>query len=109
MKTILTSIAAGALLATLAVAQQKTYKVIDLGALGGAYSVGFGINDKGEVAGQAATAAQTDGFAATAFLWSKQNGIKNLGILGPPLFPACPTCSSDGAGVGAAGEVAGGS
>jgi hypothetical protein len=70
MKTILTLIAAGSLTAALAVAQQQPhYKVIDLGALGGAYSIGFGINNAGDVAGQAATAAQTDGFAATAFLY----------------------------------------
>ena len=85
------------------------YIVTDLGTLGGTYSFGFGINNAGEVAGQAATPAQTDGFAGTAFLWSKQKGIVNLGVLGPPLFPACPTCSSDAAAVGASGEVAMGS
>jgi probable HAF family extracellular repeat protein len=110
MKTILTSIAAGILLAALASGQQQPrYRVIDLGTLGGTYSVGFGINNKGDVAGQAATLAQTDGFAATAFLWTKQKGTSNLGVFGPPLFPACPTCSSDAAAVGANGEVAGGS
>ena len=110
MKTILTSVAAGCLLAVLAAAQpQRRYTVIDLGALGGKYSFGFGINNAGDVAGQAATSAQTDGFAATAFLWSKQQGIQGLGVFGPPLFPACPTCNSDAAAVGASGEVAGGS
>jgi probable HAF family extracellular repeat protein len=32
-----------------------------------------------------------------------------LGVLGPPFFPACPSCSSDAAAPGAGGEVAGGS
>jgi probable HAF family extracellular repeat protein len=110
MKTIRTSILTGSLLAALAAAQpQPRYSVIDLGTLGGTYSFGFGINSAGEVAGAAATPAQTDGFAATAFLWSKQKGIIPLGVLGPPLFPACPTCNSGAAGVGALGEVAMGS
>jgi probable HAF family extracellular repeat protein len=113
MRTILTSIAAGTLLAVLAMAQPKpSYKVIDLGTLGGSYSNGFGINNSGDVAGAAATAAQTDGFAATAILWSRQKGSvgkTNLGVLGPPLFPACPTCNSDAAAVSALGEVAMGS
>jgi uncharacterized membrane protein len=113
MRTILTSIAAGSWLAALAAAQpQPRYTVIDLGTLGGTYSIGFGINNAGDVAGAAATPAQTDGFAATAVLWSKQKGnlsINKLGVLGPPLFPACPKCNSGAAGVGAAGEVAMGS
>src|SRR5690349_17977992 len=101
MKTILTSIVSGSLLAALAAAQpQPRYRVIDLGTLGGAYSSGVGINNAGDVAGAAATEVQMDGFSATAVLWSKQKGkpaIKDLGVLGPPRFAACPTCSS-GAG-----------
>ena len=85
------------------------YTVTDLGTLGGAYSFAFGINNAGKVAGAAATPTQTDGFAATAFLWSKQKGIRNLGVFGPPLFPACPTCNSGAAAVGARGQVAMGS
>jgi len=110
MKTILISIAAGSLLAALAAAQPRPrYNVIDLGTLGGTYSFGFGVNNAGEVAGAAATPAQVDGFAATAFVWTKHEGISNLGVFGPPLFPACPTCNSDAAAVGARGEVAMGS
>jgi len=61
MKTIVTSIAAGSLLAALAAAQpQPSYSVIDLGTLGGTYSFGFGINNAGDVAGAAATPAQKD-------------------------------------------------
>ena len=110
MKTILTSIAAASLLAALATAQpQARYRVMDLGTLGGTYSSGFGINNANDVAGQAATPAQTGGFAATAFLWSRQKGITNLGVFGTPLFPSCPACNSDAAAVGASGEVAVGS
>lgn len=86
--------------------QLSLYNVTDLGTLGGAYSFAFGINNAGEVAGAAATPVQTDGFAATAFLWNNQKGITNLGTLGPPAFPDCPTCNSGAAGVGAASEVA---
>jgi len=113
MNKILNSIAAGALLAgTLAAQPAPHYTVIDLGTLGGEYSFGFGINMEGDVAGAAATTAQTDGFAATATLWSKQKGkisAKDLGVLGPPHFPACPTCNSDAAAVDAFGVVAMGS
>jgi hypothetical protein len=113
MKKILTSIAAGILLAGLLTAQpERRYTVIDLGTLGGGYSFGFGINIEGIVAGAAATPAQTDGFAATASLWSKHKGkigATNLGALGPPHFPACPTCNSDAAAGNAFGGVAMGS
>ena len=111
MKPILTSIGAAALLAGLAAAQPH-YTVIDLGTLGDTYSVGFGINFEGDVAGAAATPAQTDGFAATATLWSKQKrkiGVTSLGVLGPPNLPSCPTCNSDAAAVDVFGNVAMGS
>src|ERR1700684_599641 len=110
MKSILTSIVACSLLTAFAASQpQPRYTVIDLGTLDGTYSFAFGINSTGDIAGAAATPAQTDGFAATAFLWSKQRGIVNLGVLSPPAFPFCPTCNSGAAAVGAAGEVAMGS
>jgi len=110
MKTILTSITLGGLLALLATAQPQTrYKLVDLGALGGTYSFAFGINNGGGVAGAGATPSQVDGFAATAFIWTRQKGIESLGVLGPPMFPACPMCNSGAAGVGANGEVAMGS
>jgi len=118
MLTCITAMTLSAALATpvriVAQEQQKAerpphYVVTDLGTLGGMYSFGFGINNAGEVAEAAATLAQTDGFAATAFLWTKQKGMTNLGTLGPPAFPACPTCNSGAAAVGASGEVAIGS
>ncbi len=114
MKPIVTSIVTGCLLAALASAEpQPRYTVIDLGTVpGGTYSFAFGINSAGEVAGAAATEKQTDGWAATAAVWRREKGkldITKLGVLGPPLFPACPTCSSGAAGVSALGEVAMGS
>jgi uncharacterized membrane protein len=60
MRTILTSIAAGGLLATLAMAQTPRYTVIDLGALpGGASSSANALNDNRVVGGNAANAAGT--------------------------------------------------
>jgi probable HAF family extracellular repeat protein len=115
MKRILTSIATASLLVTLAAAKphgrsEPRYDVIDLGTFpGGTYSFGFGINTAGDIAGAAATADQTDGVASTAFLWTRQKGMQNLGTLGPPAFPVCPTCSSAAAGVGGDGQVAIGS
>ena len=85
------------------------YTVTDLGTLGGTYSFAFGVNNAGRVAGGAATPAQTDFVSTTAFLWTKRKGMINLGTLGPPAFPACPTCNSGGAAVVASGEVAIGS
>jgi len=108
MKAILAYIVAGNLVAALA-QQQSRYTVIDLGTLGGTYSFAFGVNKAGDVAGAAATPSQTDGFASTAFLWTRQNGIVDLGTLGTPAFPACPTCNSGAAAVGASGQVAMGS
>jgi probable HAF family extracellular repeat protein len=87
-----------------------SYTITDLGMLkGGIYSLAFGINDAGKIAGAAATRYQTDGFAATAYLWTKQKGMIELGVLGSPLFPACQTCNSGAAAVGALGQVAMGS
>ena len=50
----------------------------DLGTLGGTYSVGFAINDSGQVTGTADTA---DGAADHAFLWDGTT-MQDLGTLG---------------------------
>ena len=103
MKTILTSIAVGSLLAALAAAQpsQPRYTVTDLGTLGGTYSYAFGMNSAGWVTGGAATPTQTGGLSQTAFLWHGGHMI-DLGTLPGGL-------NSGGSGVNASGEVAIGS
>jgi len=54
MKLIVTSVAAGCLLAAFAIAQpQPRYTVTDLGTLGGTASVAYGINNVGRMAGGA--------------------------------------------------------
>jgi probable HAF family extracellular repeat protein len=99
MKSIIvTSIAASTLCAGLAIAEPPSYTVIDLGTLGGTYSYGYGINNAGWVSGGAATPTQTDGVSQTAFLWSKERGIRDLGTLGGP--------SSEAGGPNASGESA---
>ena len=99
MKTILTSIAAGSLLAALAFAQTPRYTITDLGTLpGGTYSYDYGMNSAGWVTGGAAASTQTDGVSQTAFLWNGRHMI-DLGTLPGGL-------NSEGAGVNASGEVA---
>jgi probable HAF family extracellular repeat protein len=77
------------------------YIVTDLGTFGGAYSYAYSINNKGVVAGGAATLSQTDFVSQTAFRWHEGNLI-NLGTLGGA---DCPGCSSEGAAARANGEV----
>jgi probable HAF family extracellular repeat protein len=103
MKSTSIYIAAGCLMATLAFAQpQIHYTVTDLGTFGGAYSYSYGINNAGQVAGGAATKAQTDGLSQTASFWTRGRLI-NLGTLDGA---ACPTCNSQGAQATENGEVA---
>src|SRR3954454_20991954 len=78
------------------------YQIIDLGTLGGSYSYAYGLNNKGQVAGGAATRNQNDGLAQTAVSWYRGR-ITNLGTLDGS---ACPNCSSEGAAPSADGSVA---
>ncbi len=104
------SMAVGLTLAAAVLAQpQPRYTVTDLGTLGGTYSFAFGINSAGEVAGGAATPSQTDFVSTTAFLWTRQKGMMNLGSLGPPAFPSCPDCVSAAGAAGSGSEAAIGS
>ena len=52
----------------------------DLGTLGGAFSRGYAINDRGWVAGSSETAASQ----THAFLWTPAEGMIDLGTLGGP-------------------------
>jgi probable HAF family extracellular repeat protein len=83
MKTILTSIAAGSLLAALAIAQspRPRYTVHDLGTLpGGTFSSAFDINDAGWVAGSSNLAPGSAN--QHAFLWYGPGHMTDLGTLG---------------------------
>lgn len=56
-----------------------TYKVTDLGTLGGKASWADGVNDMGQVAG---TSWISGNAAVHAFLWDPVNGMQDLGTLG---------------------------
>jgi probable HAF family extracellular repeat protein len=80
MRSILTSMAAAALLAALAIAQTPHYTVTDLGTLGGTSSTAYGIN----YAGRAAGAASLPNGNTHAFLAGPGDIMFDLGTLGGP-------------------------
>jgi probable HAF family extracellular repeat protein len=73
--------AAGILLALVSLsflpAAAQSYRVTDLGTLGGKNSTAYGVNDLGQVAG---TSVDEQG-AQHAFLWSALTGMRDLGFL----------------------------
>jgi probable HAF family extracellular repeat protein len=80
MKSIIvTSIAASSLLAGLAIAEPPHYTVTDLGTLGGTFSIAFGINNAGQVAG----GATVPGGAEHPFFWDDGH-MTDVGSLGGP-------------------------
>jgi probable HAF family extracellular repeat protein len=80
MNSILTSIAAGSLLAALAIAQTPHYTVTDLGTFGGGSSTAYGINNAGRVGG----AANLPGELQRPFLLGIGGTKYDLGTLGGP-------------------------
>jgi len=88
--------AVSSMLAAPASIQAQSYTVVDLGTLGGSQSVAYGINDSGQVTGQAAIGR--DNQLTHAFLYS--GGVmRDLGTLGGDL--------SNGHALNAAGQVVG--
>ena len=80
MKTILTSIAAGTLLAGLAIAQTSQYIVSDLGTLwGGTYSQPFFISSNGLIGGEASLANGTMHAVLSQKVLMMDIGITGLG------------------------------
>lgn len=79
------------------------YRVIDLGTFGGAYSWGYGLNDRGEVVG----ASTVDTGEEYAFVWSKGK-MTNLGcfLSAPPLPHGWRTLSQANA-INNAGQIVG--
>ena len=60
------------------VAGAAAVTVIDLGTLGGEWSFGSGVNDRGEIVGRSQIATG----AWHAFLWTPDTGMTDLGTLG---------------------------
>src|SRR5271166_1945444 len=81
MKTIVTLIATSILLTTLAIAQQPPhYAVVDLGTLGGTFSLAYGINDRGQIDGF----STIPGDSATHAFVREKGVMTDLGTLGGP-------------------------
>ncbi len=79
------------------VAAAQSYTVTDLGTLGGGFSSARAINDSGQVVGEGSV---SDG-SYHAFLWSKETGMRDLGVLHPA------DSDSYAIGINTSGEVVG--
>ena len=95
MKKILTSIAAGSLLATLAIAQSTHYKVHDLGLSGSPLGGPLVIKNNGLIVGT----ALVSGGADHAVFWYRETGPGDIGTLGGP--------NSIGTGINGRGQIVG--
>jgi len=83
------------LVPALAISAMAQYTITDLGTLGGSYSIGYGINNSGEVTGFIYTAGNPH-----AFLYTPGVGMQDLGTLsgGSQIL---------GAGINNSGQVTG--
>jgi probable HAF family extracellular repeat protein len=80
-----------------AAAAGQSYSVTDLGTLGGASSGALAINDVGQIAGISSLSDGDD----RAFVWSKTQGMKDLGLL------HAGDLTSTASGINDAGQVVG--
>ncbi len=82
--------------------QAVEYEVVILGTLGGDRSYAYAINDSGQVVGESSTSDSQ----FRAFLWDKDNGMRNLGVLEIPGNPGQPyySCAT---GINNSGQVVG--
>ncbi len=75
-------------------AQAVSYTITDLGTLGGSFSVGYSLNDAGQIVGD----SQTDTFQIRPFLYSN-GALTDLGLMGGG--------GATASGINASGQVAG--
>ena len=77
----------------------------DLGNLGGSgLNIAFGINNRGQIVGQSGV---PDGVNFHAFLWTKEQGMKDLGVLPGDVQGWAETINDSGEAVGTSFDVAG--
>ena len=82
------------------------YEAVDLGTLGGPGSVAVAINNRGEVAGTAGNVPNLWG-AAHAFLWTRKDGMIDLGPTGPRYLSYAGAMNDRGQVVGYANAPSG--